>query len=58
LEVEGTGALVVYSIDGRVVLNHQISGYDSFDISALGTGLYIIELNDGNNKVATKALLK
>ncbi len=58
LEVEGTGALVVYSIDGRVVLNHQISGHDSFDISALGSGLYIIELNDGNNKVATKALLK
>jgi hypothetical protein len=58
LEVEGNGILVVYGLDGKVCLKERVDGHRSFDISGLGKGMYVIELNDGVSPVSMKALLK
>lgn len=55
--INGEGNLLVYDVLGRYVMNREINGVETIDVSSLQTGVYILRMT-GNSIKTQKIVVK
>ncbi|MFK7782071.1 T9SS type A sorting domain-containing protein [Psychroserpens sp.] len=52
---------ILYDIHGRVIINHELetsNSVNTINVAALNTGVYILQLSDGNSTKTQKLIIK